>query len=165
MTRLKKRLRHHASAVFLCLIAAIAGSSVAAACRDGVVDLRGDFGTAQFRVELADTPELRQRGLMFRQDLPQSAGMLFVYPSERPIGFWMRNTYVPLDMIFADGAGVVQKVHSNAVPLDETVIFGGEAIQLVLEINAGLSKAIGIAPGSQIKHGAINQNAAAWPCK
>ena len=139
-------------------------STGAAACREDVVQLRGDWGQAQFRVELADDPAERQQGLMFRKSMSRGAGMLFVYENERSVGFWMRNTFIALDMIFADGAGVVQHVHHNAVPLDETVIPGGDAIQHVLEINAGLAEGLGIVPGSQLRHPAIDQARAAWVC-
>lgn len=126
--------------------------------------LRGDWGTARFTVELADEPSEQAQGLMHRESMARSAGMLFAYPTPRPTRFWMRNTLIPLDMIFVDSAGVVQKVHSNARPLDETPIFGGSAIQYVLEINAGLSERLGIGPGTQLRHPSIDDAIAAWPC-
>ena len=90
--------------------------------------------------------------------------MLFVYPQPKRVAFWMKNTLIPLDMIFLDASGTVRKVHHEAKPLDETPIFGGNAIQSVLEINGGLARKIGIAEGWQLRHPAIDQDAAAWPC-
>ncbi|MEM9844107.1 MAG: DUF192 domain-containing protein [Pseudomonadota bacterium] len=133
-------------------------------CATDSVHLRGDWGTARFTIELADEPEERAQGLMHRESMPRSAGMLFAYPEPRAIHFWMRNTLIPLDMIFLDKAGVVQKVHSNAQPLDETPIFGGNNIKYVLEVNGGLSERLGIAPGTQLRHPVIESDVAAWPC-
>jgi uncharacterized membrane protein (UPF0127 family) len=76
----------------------------------------------------------------------------------------MRNTLIPLDMIFADETGTVTKVHENAVPLDETTIDGGPGVQYVLEINGGLAAPMGIGPGAEMRHPAIAPDAAAWPC-
>jgi uncharacterized membrane protein (UPF0127 family) len=137
---------------------------VAETCRDDVVDLRGDWGQARFTVEVADTDEERALGLMNREKMARGAGMLFVYPEPRTASFWMRNTLIPLDMIFMDRTGTVQKVHANARPLDETPIPGGDDVLLVLEINGGLSKTFGIGPGTELRHPDVPQEAAAWPC-
>lgn len=158
-----KRLAQIALAVFSCLTAS---TSVAeAACREDLIQLKGPWGQAQFRVEVADEPAERQQGLMFRKSMPQGAGMLFVYESERTVAFWMRNTLIPLDMIFADAEGLVQRVHHRAVPLDDTLIPGGDNIKHVLEINAGLAKALKIEAGTLLRHPAIDQNVAVWPCE
>jgi uncharacterized membrane protein (UPF0127 family) len=135
-----------------------------AACREDVVQLRGDWGQARFTIEVADTGPERAQGLMHVEQMPRSAGMLFVYDRPGTVAFWMRNTLIPLDMIFADAQGVVQRVHSNAIPLDETPIPGGDGIQYVLEINGGLSEAMGINEGTQMQHPSINVETAAWSC-
>ena len=134
------------------------------ACRADTVLLRGDWGQARFSVEIADTPETRSKGLMFRESMPKSVGMLFVYDAPQRATFWMRNTLISLDMIFADRQGVVQHVHHEAIPGDETTIDGGRDILAVLEINGGLAGAMGIVPGSQMRHPAFAVEAAAWPC-
>lgn len=126
--------------------------SAAAACGPDRVEISGAWGRAAFRVALADTPEARAQGLMFVEAMPLSEGMLFVYDTPRPASFWMRNTLIPLDIIFAGSDGVITRVHPNAVPLDETPIPGGEAVQFVLEINGGLAARIGISPGDQLRH-------------
>jgi uncharacterized protein len=145
------------------LALALAGSA-AAECSMGSVDLRGPAGQARFTVELADSAEERARGLMFRDSMPASSGMLFLYPAPQPASFWMKNTLIPLDMIFADRTGVVTHVHSMAVPGDLTAIDGGRDVLAVLEINGGLAEKLGIAPGAQLRHPALDQTTAAWPC-
>ena len=122
-------------------------------------------GQAQFRLEIADDEEERAQGLMNRDHLAHAAGMLFVYPSERPVAFWMRNTLIPLDMIFIDASGAVVGVHENAVPHDETPIPSGASVRFVLEINGGLARKIGIVPGAILSHPAIDPSAAARPCR
>lgn len=101
---------------------------------------------------------------MNREELGTFAGMLFVYQNPQPMRFWMRNTLIPLDMIFIDERGVVQYVHENAIPLDETTIFGGNNIQYVFEINGGLSKTLEIGVGSEVRSPAISGTEVIWPC-
>ncbi|MES2143660.1 MAG: DUF192 domain-containing protein [Pseudomonadota bacterium] len=133
-------------------------------CSADRVELRWDGGKASFAVEVADDVKERAQGLMFREKLPMSAGMLFVYESPRRASFWMKNTLIPLDMIFADGTGKVTRVQSNAVPGDLTPIDGGEGVEFVLEINGGLAKRLGIAEGAELRHPAVGADAA-WPCE
>ena len=97
-------------------------------------------------------------------EMARSKGMLFVYDQPQPAVFWMRNTLIPLDMIFLDATGTVTHVHENAIPLDETGIDGGDDVQFVLEINGGLAGPMGISVGNQMRHPAIDQMNAAWPC-
>jgi uncharacterized protein len=134
-----------------------------AACSPGRVDLRWPGGSESFAVELADEPAERSRGLMFRETLDPAAGMLFVYDAPRRATFWMKNTLIPLDMIFADATGTVTKVHAEAIPGDLTTIDGGEGVAVVLEINGGLAARLGIGPGAELRHPAIGPQAA-WPC-
>jgi len=150
----------------LALVAALAmaAGQATAGCSESRVDLRGSHASVRFTVEIADDRQERSSGLMNRERLASSAGMLFVYDHPQPVGFWMRNTLIPLDMIFAGADGVVRKVHENAVPKDETVILGGDAIQYVLEINGGMAGALGIGPGSQLRSPLIDPALAAWPC-
>lgn len=135
-----------------------------AACTPARLDLRLAEGRESFAVEVADDPQERAQGLMFRTEMPAASGMLFVYDSPRRVGFWMKNTLIPLDMVFADATGTVTRVHEGAVPGDLNPIDGGEGVQFVLEINAGLASRLGIAPGAQLRHPAIPAENAAWPC-
>jgi uncharacterized membrane protein (UPF0127 family) len=118
----------------------------------------------RFSVEIADSEAERSKGLMFRDHMPASAGMLFIYDQPKHAYFWMKDTLLPLDMVFADATGLVTSVHSNAVPQDETPIDGGAGVAVVLEINAGLAKRMGIAPGVVMRSAALDQSVAAWRC-
>lgn len=148
------------SFVFLCSQPVRATSE----CSDNVVWIRGDFGSARFSVDVADDPEERATGLMFRTELPQSAGMLFVYDSPRLLTFWMRNTLIELDMLFIDEHGVVQHIHHRAKPRDETPISGGRGLTHVLEINGGLAQDLGLSIGDELSHPSFDQTSATWPC-
>jgi uncharacterized membrane protein (UPF0127 family) len=139
-------------------------ASAEEACAPATLDLRDPDGTLRFQVEVVDDEAERSRGLMFRESLPRFAGMLFVYESPQPVAFWMRNTLIPLDMLFFDGAGRLARIKADARPHDETPVVGGEAIRYVLEINGGLAAELGIEPGAEIRHPALDQAAAAWPC-
>ena len=143
--------------------ASFAGQA-SAACSDDAVMLRGDWGQARFSVEVADDDAERAQGLMFRESMPSSAGMLFVYKNPQTMRFWMRNTLIPLDMLFIDSRGVVKHIHENAVPLDETMIYGGKNLLSVLEINGGLARRMGIKIGSELRHPAFAAHNPAWPC-
>jgi uncharacterized membrane protein (UPF0127 family) len=135
-----------------------------AACSQDTVSVRGDFGSAQFTVEVSDSSAERSRGLMFVEQMATTQGMLFVYGRPQSVSFWMRNTLIPLDMVFVDDTGVIRNIHSMAQPLDETPIFGGTDIQFVLEINGGLADRLGMDVGDQIQHISFG-NAAIWPCE
>lgn len=126
--------------------------------------LRGDWGQARFNIEVADDPQERAQGLMHRESMPMGAGMLFIYDTPQSVSFWMRNTLIPLDLLFIDAAGVVQQIHSNAVPLDETPIPGGDDRLAVLEINGGLAARLGIDEGTEVRHPAFSDREPAWPC-
>ncbi|NVO23641.1 DUF192 domain-containing protein [Donghicola sp. C2-DW-16] len=146
-------------AVFLSVLA----GPLFAECSDSRVNLRGDWGTASFSIEIADDDAERSLGLMHREHMPSSHGMLFVYDRAQPVSFWMRNTLIPLDLLYVDATGTVQEVHENARPLDETPIRSTGPRLAVLEINGGLSHAMGITVGTQLQHSAFGAEAA-WPC-
>ncbi len=124
-----------------------------AACSDEshltVHTAKGDFG---FAVEIADTPALRQKGLMFRQSLAPDAGMLFDFGSEQQVAFWMQNTLIPLDMLFIAADGTIRNIHVNARPLDPTAIPSDGAVRFVLEIAGGRSVEIGAKAGDKISY-------------
>ena len=135
-----------------------------AACRDDQVRVRGDFGETSFLVEIADTIAERSRGLMFRESMPRRSGMLFVYDRPGPASFWMKNTLIPLDMIFIDQTGTVAHIHHEAIPGDLTAIHGGSKVLAVLEINGGLAQQYGLSVGDQVQHPAFLNGPPIWPC-
>ncbi|WP_260004016.1 DUF192 domain-containing protein [Leisingera caerulea] len=141
-----------------------AAPALAADCTPDRVDLRGAWGQAAFEVEIADSEAERAQGLMFREELPSGAGMLFVYDQPQPAAFWMKNTLIPLDIIFLDELGRVTSVHENAVPGDLTPIPGGDRVFAVLEINGGLARRYGISAGTQMRHQIFSRSGAVWPC-
>jgi len=111
----------------------------------------GGASVARFLVERADDEAERARGLMNRHEMAADAGMIFVYPSERAVAFWMHDTLIPLDMIFADARGRIVSLHENARPLDDTPIPSGAPVRYVLEINGGQARALGLAPGMVLR--------------
>lgn len=149
---------------FLAVLLLVWAGAAQAVCAPGTVDLRGPWGQARFSVEIADTDESRALGLMHRESMARSSGMLFIYDRPTSPSFWMRNTLIPLDMIFVDPTGRVSHIHHEAVPLDETPIPGGDNVLMVLEINGGLARALGLSVGSEMRHGRLDQDTALWPC-
>ncbi len=102
-----------------------------------------------FTVELARTPEEKAKGLMFRDTLPKGRGMLFTEETPRIVKMWMRNTYIPLDMIFFDGKGKIVYLHENARPFDERSIGPDFVVMAVLELPAGSIREYGLAIGDR----------------
>lgn len=147
------------------LLMAVPGMVSAAACRPDTLDLRWPGGQARFAVELAETPAAQAQGLMFRERMAKSAGMLFIFPAPKHATFWMKNTLIPLDMLFIDEAGRVTHIHPDAVPKDLTPIDGGEGVKFVLEINGGLAARLRLPVGAEMRHPAIAPDRAAWPCE
>lgn len=141
-----------------------AAGAVHADCAADRVDLRGTFGQVSFAVRVADTPQERAQGLMHVERMPRFEGMLFIYESTQPLAFWMRNTLIPLDMIFLNAAGEIRHIHANAIPHDETPIRAPEPGLAVLEINGGMAKALNLAVGDVLRHPGLPQDIAVWPC-
>ena len=109
-------------------------------------------GTHNFKVEIADDEAERQNGLMNRPSMGPDRGMLFEFEDERDRAFWMHNTYIPLDIIYIDGAGKIVSIAANATPFSETPIPSMGAAKGVLELNGGRAAALGIQPGDTVKH-------------
>ncbi|WP_243612991.1 DUF192 domain-containing protein [Shimia aestuarii] len=146
------------------LLLSVTGGAAETTCREDRVSLRGAWGQAHFRVEIADDETERARGLMMRESLPRGAGMLFIFDRTRPVSFWMENTLIPLDMLFIDEAGAVVRIHHEAIPGDRTQIPSRAPVRYVLEINGGMADALGITVGSEMRHASISESNAVWPC-
>ena len=106
----------------------------------------------KFEIEMADTEPRREHGLMFRKQMGAYEGMLFDFFREQPVSFWMKNTLIPLDMVFIAADGTVRHVHSNATPMSTDTIPSEAAVRGVLEINGGTARLLGIKPGDKVKH-------------
>lgn len=112
-------------------------------------------GDLSFKVEIADDTAERSMGLMFRDYLPTDQGMLFVFEQTRDVGFWMKNTKLPLDLIFIGEDGKVKAIRRGE-PMSEAVISPNAPVRFVLELNAGTAAARGIETGARIRHPEID---------
>ena len=107
-------------------------------------------GPHRFAVEVADTSATRERGLMFRRRLGANRGMLFAFGAPQKVSFWMKNTLIPLDMLFV-ADGTIVSIARNAAPLSETPIPSGAPVTDVVELRGGRAAEIGAAPGDQVR--------------
>jgi uncharacterized membrane protein (UPF0127 family) len=107
-------------------------------------------GVHVFSVEIADTEAAREKGLMFRKKLPEGQGMLFDFHQAQQVSFWMKNTYIPLDMIFIQGNGRILRIAENTEPLSLQLIPSGGPVLAVLEVIGGTARKLGMAPGDRV---------------
>ena len=114
------------------------------------VEIAGKSGVHAFQVEMAITPEEKERGLMFRRELPEGHGMLFDFFVDQDVAFWMKNTYIPLDMIFIRADGRILRVVENATPMSDNSIPSGGPVRGVLEVTAGTARKLQIAAGDRV---------------
>ena len=140
-------------AVLSVLILPLAGSAGRLAAAElQPLEIASKSGVHVFAVEMATTPEEQAKGLMFRRELPEGQGMLFDFQREQPTSFWMKNTYVALDMMFIRADGRILRIAENTVPLSEALVSSGGPVRAVLEVVAGTAKKLGIAPGDRVAH-------------
>lgn len=109
-------------------------------------------GRIPFVAEIADTEQLRSRGLMFRYRMPDNHAMLFDFKQSREVMMWMKNTHISLDMLFIKADGRVVKVAENTTPLSRAIIDSDEPVAFVLEVVAGTASRIGLKPGDRVVH-------------
>ena len=109
-------------------------------------------GVHTFAVELRTTDAERAQGLMYRKELPEGQGMLFDFQRDQEVGFWMKNTYLPLDMIFIRSDGRIMRIAENTEPLSEKIVSSNSQVRGVLEVIAGTSRKLGIAAGDRVAH-------------
>ena len=114
--------------------------------------LKQDGETLDFNIELAITPDQQTQGLMFRTEMAENTGMLFLFNVEVVLSFWMKNTLIPLDMLFLGPDGKIVHIHENAQPQDLTPISSQVPAKAVLELNAGAASKMGIQIGDQVLH-------------
>jgi uncharacterized membrane protein (UPF0127 family) len=121
----------------------------------GALDIQTASGRHHFNVEIAASQEQWSYGLMFRRTLAPDAGMLFVYEDDHEIQMWMKNTLIPLDMIFIKADGTILRIAERTVPQDLTTIPSGGPARGVLEVNGGTAARLGIKPGDRVLHPAF----------
>lgn len=129
----------------------IAGSTARAA-DESTLEIVTAGGVHVFTIEMAVTDEERQKGLMFRKELPEGRGMLFDFKPDQDVSMWMRNTYIPLDMLFINGDGTIRRIAESTEPLSEKTIPSGGPVRGVLEVIGGTAKKLGIKAGDKVAH-------------
>ena len=134
-------------AVFL-VLAPLAAS--AASFEKATIETRS--GPVEFTVEIAVTADERAKGLMYRTELAPDAGMLFDFAVPQPVYMWMKNTYIPLDMLFIRADGRIARIAADTTPLSTRTIESGEPVRGVLELPAGTAEARGIGVGDMVRH-------------
>ncbi|WP_322516929.1 DUF192 domain-containing protein [Rhodopseudomonas palustris] len=109
-------------------------------------------GVHVFSVEVATTEQERETGLMYRKQMPEGQGMLFDFRPEQPVSMWMKNTYIPLDMIFIRADGSILRIAENTEPMSTAIISSGGPVAGVLEVIGGTAKKLGIVAGDRVGH-------------
>jgi uncharacterized protein len=142
--------RHILGFLSALLIVITSAGFPASASEQQTLEIVSKSGVHVFSVELAVTEAERERGLMYRKEVPEGYGMLFDFKHEQPVSMWMENTYVSLDMIFIRRDGRILHIAENAEPLSRAIIDSGGPVLGVLEVVAGTAKKLGIAPGDRV---------------
>jgi len=136
-------------------LAATAAQAQDSGLRRDELAIESASGTHRFIVELPRTREQMARGLMHRRQLAADAGMLFLYPADRAITMWMKNTLIPLDMLFIAGDGRIVNIVERTVPLSLQMIQSAGPARGVLEVNGGTARRLGIEPGDRVRYPAF----------
>ena len=123
----------------------------------GLVSIDTSTGAELFEVEVVTTPRQRGHGLMDREFLARDEGMLFLYDTEQMVSMWMKNTLIPLDMLFMDGYGIIRHIARETEPLSLDIISSRVPVMAVLEIPGGVAKDLGIAVGDKVAYEKISQ--------
>jgi uncharacterized protein len=114
------------------------------------LEIASKSGVHMFSVEIADNDGEREKGLMYRKELPEGQGMLFDFHRDQEVSFWMQNTYIPLDMVFIRGDGRILRIAENTEPMSTRLIPSGGPVRAVLEVIGGTVRKLGIAPGDRV---------------
>ena len=138
--------------VLLCLPLTAAWGQGTETFETGPLAIETAGGRVDFTVELAATPAQRQQGLMYRRKLARDAGMLFDYGRVQPVAMWMKNTFIPLDMLFIGEDGNIVRIAQRTVPHSLAVVASGDPVRAVLELKGGSAARFGIKPGDRVRH-------------
>jgi uncharacterized membrane protein (UPF0127 family) len=146
------RFRMVRQAVLALLALFVFSSARAGAAELQTLEIVSRSGVHVFTVEVVKTEQERATGLMYRKELPEGRGMLFDFSPEQQVSMWMKNTLIPLDMIFIRSDGRIIRIAENTEPLSEKIIPSGGLTRGVLEVIGGTAKKYGIAPGDRVAH-------------
>lgn len=148
----RRRMMAAAGAVVMALAAGASAQSLVAFPHSRAEVVTGSGQRHAFAVELASSPEQLAQGLMYRRTLAADAGMLFDFGMDKPVSMWMRNTLIPLDMLFLAADGRVVGIKQRAVPGSLDIISAPEPVRGVLEVNGGTAQRLGLAVGDRVVH-------------
>jgi uncharacterized protein len=148
------RAAHRAALLLLCLdlLLGCGSSDAYAKMLAEKLWLVTSQGEREISVEVTETPEDMAMGLMFRTSLPDQSGMLFPSPAPREASMWMRNTYIPLDMVFIRADGVIHRIEAMTEPLSEAIVSSRGDVLAVLELAGGAAARLGLKPGDRVRH-------------
>ncbi|HXF52535.1 MAG TPA: DUF192 domain-containing protein [Hyphomicrobiaceae bacterium] len=138
--------------MLLCFAFLVSACSEQSGARERQLILRTESGDHVITIEIAETEAEKSLGLMYRTSVPEMTGMLFAYDHPQEITMWMRNTYVPLDMVFIRADGVVHRIEANTEPLSERIIASQGPVTAVLELVAGSAEKLKLKPGDRVLH-------------
>jgi uncharacterized membrane protein (UPF0127 family) len=124
----------------------------------GTLVLKTDTGDHSFNIEVAKTDQEKALGLMHRRSLPENGGMLFLYDRPQPAAMWMKNTHIPLDMVFISAGGLVHRIETHTEPFSKVLISSGGDVVAVLELNAGQIDKIGLKSGDKVIYPGLGKN-------
>jgi uncharacterized membrane protein (UPF0127 family) len=150
--RWAERLGRAAALALLVSLLLIAARAPGVGADLDTLEIVSKSGVHPFAVELAVSEEQRERGLMFRRELPEGRGMLFKFEPDQVVSMWMHNTYIPLDMIFIRGDGRILRIAENTTPQSDRIISSGGPARGVLEVIGGTARKLGLAPGDRVAH-------------
>lgn len=150
------RLAAMVAAVFMLALGAAGVAAVLPTDSQPLV-IETQSGEVEFSVELALTPDDRATGLMNRESMPPDHGMLFRFDQTRPVLMWMKNTPLPLDMLFIDETGTLVGIAPDTTPFSENIIASPGPVRYVLELNAGTAARLGITAGDRVRHRVIGE--------
>ena len=136
--------------LFLVLLAIVFTTGLAWPAGQQTLEIASKTGVHVFSVEIANNDAEREKGLMYRRELPEGRGMLFDFHREQEVSFWMQNTYIPLDMIFIRGDGRIFRIAENTEPLSTRLVPSGGPVRAVLEVIGGTARKLGIEVGDRV---------------
>lgn len=148
----RRRMMVAAGAVLVSLAAGAAAQTLVTFAKSQAEVVSRNGTHHAFTVELAATPDQLTQGLMYRRTMPADAGMLFDFGVDKPVSMWMRNTLIPLDMLFIAADGRVVGIKQRAVPGSLDIISSPEPVRSVLEVNGGTVQRLDLAVGDRVVH-------------